>query len=112
MDKAIHSIRNQAKQNVNLPACQRGVLTTFTGVLILVLLTLMMFFAVRVGMFEQRVSSNDARQNSEAHRSPRGEIESPEDVECDVGMDSISEGLRETERAPQAQHRHQATNPV
>ena len=34
---------------------QAGVMTTFTGVLILVLLTLMMFFAMRVGVFEQRV---------------------------------------------------------
>ena len=41
---------------------QAGVLTTFTGVLILVLLTLMMFFAMRVGVFEQRVSSSEMRQ--------------------------------------------------
>ena len=34
---------------------QSGVVTTFTGVMILVLLTLMMFFAIRVGIFEQRV---------------------------------------------------------
>jgi Tfp pilus assembly protein PilX len=41
---------------------QSGMVTTFTGVLILVLLTLMMFFAIRVGVFEQRVSSNEMRQ--------------------------------------------------
>ena len=46
---------------------QRGMLTTFTGVLILVLLTLMMFFAVRVGVFDQRISSNDMRQKLAFH---------------------------------------------
>ena len=42
-------------------------ITTFTGVLILVLLTLMMFFAIRVGVFEQRVSSNEMRQKLAFH---------------------------------------------
>ena len=43
---------------------QDGIVTTFTGVLILVLLTLMMFFAIRVGVFEQRVSSNEIRHSA------------------------------------------------
>ena len=51
---------------------QRGVITTFTGVLILVLLTLMMFFAVRVGVFEQRVSSNEMRQKQAFHAAESG----------------------------------------
>lgn len=51
---------------------QRGVLTTFTGVLILVLLTLMMFFAIRVGVVEQRVSANDARQKLAFHAAESG----------------------------------------
>lgn len=52
--------------------CQSGVITTFTGVLILVLLTLMMFFAVRVGVFEQRVSSNEMRQKLAFHAAESG----------------------------------------
>ncbi|MDT8319689.1 MAG: hypothetical protein RQ826_04110 [Xanthomonadales bacterium] len=51
---------------------QRGVVTTFTGILILVLLTLMMFFAIRVGVFEQRVSSSEARQKLAFHAAESG----------------------------------------
>lgn len=51
---------------------QRGVLTVFSGVLILVLLTLMMFFAMRVGVFEQRVSSDDMRQKLAFHAAESG----------------------------------------
>jgi hypothetical protein len=51
---------------------QTGAITTFTGVLILLLLTLMMFFAVRVGVFEQRVSSNEMRQKHAFHAADAG----------------------------------------
>jgi hypothetical protein len=51
---------------------QSGMVTTFTGVMILVLLTLMMFFAIRVGVFEQRVSSNEMRQKLAFHRAESG----------------------------------------
>ena len=51
---------------------QSGVVTIFTGVLMLVLLTLMMFFAVRVGVFEQRVSSNEMRQKLAFHAAESG----------------------------------------
>jgi hypothetical protein len=51
---------------------QTGVITTFTGILILVLLTLMMFFAIRVGVFEQRVSSNEMRQKLAFHAAESG----------------------------------------
>jgi hypothetical protein len=51
---------------------QSGVVTTFTGVLVLVLLTLMMFFAIRVGVFEQRVSSNEMRQKLAFHAAESG----------------------------------------
>ena len=40
--------------------------------LILVLLTLMMFFAIRVGVFEQRVSSNEMRQKLAFHAAESG----------------------------------------
>ena len=53
-------------------AYQSGVLTTFTGVMILVLLTLMMFFAIRVGVFEQRVSANEMRQKDAFHAAEAG----------------------------------------
>ena len=48
-------------------ALHRGMITTFTGVLILLLLTLMMFFALRVGVFDQRNSSNETRQKLAFH---------------------------------------------
>jgi hypothetical protein len=51
---------------------QAGIITTFTGVLILVLLTLMMFFAIRVGVFEQRVSSSEMRQKLAFHAAESG----------------------------------------
>jgi len=51
---------------------QSGVITIFTGVMMLVLLTLMMFFAMRVGVFEQRVSSNEMRQKLAFHAAESG----------------------------------------
>ena len=51
---------------------QSGIVTTFTGVLILVLLTLMMFFAIRVGVFDQRNSSGDMRQKLAFHAAESG----------------------------------------
>lgn len=43
---------------------QLGGLTVFTAIMILVTLTLMIFYAVRVGLFEQRVSANEVRQKA------------------------------------------------
>jgi len=57
---------------INRPARQQGMVTTFTGIMILVLLTLMMFFAMRVGVFEQRVSANDMRQKEAFHSAESG----------------------------------------
>ncbi len=51
---------------------QSGVVTTLTGVMILVLLTLMMFFAIRVGVLEQRVSANEMRQKDAFHAAEAG----------------------------------------
>jgi hypothetical protein len=68
MNKAMHNFQIMA----NTPGKQRGMLTTFTGVMILVLLTLMMFFAMRVGVFEQRVSANDSRQKLAFHTAESG----------------------------------------
>jgi len=60
------------QQPARLHRRQRGVVTTFTGVLILVLLALMMFFAMRVGVFEQRVSANESRQKLAFHAAESG----------------------------------------
>lgn len=46
---------------------QRGGLTIFTGIFVLVLMTLMLLYAARVGVFEQRVSANEANQKIAFH---------------------------------------------
>lgn len=51
---------------------QHGMLTTFTAIIILVLMTLMMVFAVRAGVFEQRDSANDVRQKLAFHAAESG----------------------------------------
>jgi hypothetical protein len=60
------------RHTAHLRRYQAGVVTTFTGILILVLLTLMMSFAIRVGVFEQRVSSNEMRQKLAFHAAESG----------------------------------------
>ena len=59
------------KRKCNLHS-QRGLMTVFSAVMILVLMTLMMFFAMRVGGFEQRVSSADALQKQAFHTAEAG----------------------------------------
>jgi len=68
MNKTIHRFHSGALT----PARQRGVITTFTGVMILFLLGLMVFFAMRVGVFEQRVSADDSRQKLAFHTAESG----------------------------------------
>ena len=68
MNKAIHRLQSTAVT----PVSQRGVITTLTGVLILFMLGLMMFFAMRVGVFEQRVSTNEVRQKLAFHTAESG----------------------------------------
>lgn len=48
-------------------AGQAGGLTIFTGIFVLVLMTLMLLYATRVGIFEQRVSANESRQKVAFH---------------------------------------------
>lgn len=59
----------QSNQRAGLPAAsrQRGMLTTFTGVMILILLALMMVFATQVGIFDQRISASDLHQKKAFH---------------------------------------------
>ncbi|MBT8039438.1 MAG: hypothetical protein KJN78_04310 [Gammaproteobacteria bacterium] len=65
-------------------AYQSGVVTTFTGVMILVLLTLMMFFAIRVGVMEQRVSGNEMRQKQAFHTAEAGINHAKEFIRANV----------------------------
>lgn len=65
LNASIHSAASCARQ-------QRGFITTFTGVLILLMLTLMVFFAMRVGVFDQRNSANDMRQKLAFHTAESG----------------------------------------
>jgi hypothetical protein len=48
-------------------AGQSGGMTIFTGIFVLILMTLMLLYATRVGIFEQRVSANEARQKVAFH---------------------------------------------
>jgi hypothetical protein len=46
---------------------QTGGLTVFTAIMVLIVLTLMIFYAARVGLFEQRISANEVRQKVAFH---------------------------------------------
>ena len=50
-----------------LPNRQRGALTIFTAILVLLLMTLMLVYAAQTGVFEQRSSANDVRQKQAFH---------------------------------------------
>lgn len=56
-----------ATTGTRLPHRQRGAFTMITAVLILILLTEMIIYAVQVGVFEQRKSSNEMRQKEAFH---------------------------------------------
>lgn len=51
---------------------QQGFMTVFTGIMLLVILTLMMVFAVRVGISEQRISSYGVGQKLALHTAETG----------------------------------------
>jgi hypothetical protein len=63
---------NSRKRNLVLRRGQRGALTMFTAVLILILLTEMIIYAVHVGVFEQRKSANDMKQKLAFHTADSG----------------------------------------
>jgi hypothetical protein len=54
------------------PGRQQGVTTLMTGMLVLLLMTIMTFFAVNVGLFEQRTSSNEYRAKQAFKSSEAG----------------------------------------
>lgn len=61
------SRRRQNQYCSALPGRQKGALTMFSAVLILILLTEMILYAVQVGVFEQRKSANEMRQKEAFH---------------------------------------------
>jgi hypothetical protein len=63
--------RNHQMNNV-LPTRQKGALTMFSAVLILILLTGMVIYATQVGVFEQRKSGNELRQKQAFHAAEVG----------------------------------------
>ncbi|MFC1797376.1 PilX N-terminal domain-containing pilus assembly protein, partial [Pseudomonadota bacterium] len=54
------------------PRKQKGAVTMFSAVLILILLTEMLLYAVQVGVFEQRKSGNEMRQKQAFHAAETG----------------------------------------
>jgi hypothetical protein len=54
------------------PSYQKGVTTLLTGMFILLLMTIMTFFAVNVGLFEQRTSANEYRAKQAFKSSEAG----------------------------------------
>jgi hypothetical protein len=72
MRKKMKNLNYSTSQTTPAARLQRGIVTTFTGVLILLLLTMMMFFAMRVGVFDQRSSANDMRQKLAFHTAESG----------------------------------------
>jgi hypothetical protein len=65
-------LKKAQRPPLGLPRRQQGVLTVFTGVMVLLMLTIMMLFAVRVGIGEQSVSANDVRQKLALHVAETG----------------------------------------
>lgn len=62
-----HGFRKAISRRGQLPGNQKGALTMFSAVLILILLTEMIIYAVQVGVFEQRKSGNEMRQKEAFH---------------------------------------------
>ncbi len=60
-------MRNIIYRNPRHRSRQKGAITMFSAVLILILLTEMIIYAVQVGVFEQRKSSNEMKQKLAFH---------------------------------------------
>ncbi len=60
-------MRNIIYRNPRYRSRQKGAITMFSAILILILLTEMIFYAVQVGIFEQRKSSNEMLQKRAFH---------------------------------------------
>ena len=83
---------------------QSGGLTIFTAIFVLILMTLMLFYASKVGVFEQRVSSNDARQKLAFQTAEAG---------IDYAMEYLlAANMRILSRSDEAMPDGQNTDPV
>ncbi|HSM69597.1 MAG TPA: PilX N-terminal domain-containing pilus assembly protein, partial [Xanthomonadales bacterium] len=51
----------QQRLRLAIPGRQRGAITIFTGIMVLLLLTGLLVYATRVGISEQRISANELR---------------------------------------------------
>jgi hypothetical protein len=69
MSKLTNRLSSRARK---LPGKQRGAMTMFSAVLILILLTELVLYATQVGVFEQRKSANDLRQKQAFHAAESG----------------------------------------
>ena len=65
-------MRNIIYRNPRNLGRQKGAITMFSAVLILILLTAMTIYAVQVGVFEQRKSSNEMLQKLAFHTADSG----------------------------------------
>lgn len=65
---------------------QTGGLTVFTAIMVLIILTLMIFYAARVGLFEQRVSANEVRQKTAFHAAEAALDQGIEYLIANVGL--------------------------
>ena len=61
-----------SRKSHQLPRLQRGAITMFSAVLILILLTEVILYSAQVGVFEQRKSANDVRQKQAFHAAEAG----------------------------------------
>ncbi len=63
---------NQRGTAAGRPGYQKGAVTMFSAVLILILLTEMVIYAAQVGVFEQRKSGNELRNKQAFHAAETG----------------------------------------
>jgi hypothetical protein len=63
----IGNLFSPARRFHNLPGKQKGAYTIFSAILVLILLTELILYAVQTGVFEQRKSANEMRQKEAFH---------------------------------------------
>ena len=93
--------RNRFEKSV-LRGRQRGAITMFTAVLILILLTEMIIYAVQVGVFDQRKSSNEMMQKLAFHTADSG-IQQAKQLMSVNALRTVSASLADGWMAPGAE---------
>jgi hypothetical protein len=79
---------------------QRGAITMFSAVLILILLTEMILYAVQVGVFEQRKSSNERFQKLAFHTADAGIQQAKQFISVNAGQVARDTGWLATRWQP------------